>query len=63
MSVKETLKIIILVQKAFNLDPKNFLIAEENGYGYAHNLGKVQRSRKWADIEIQIILKNARGYV
>ena len=51
-----------LVQKAIEIDPKNFLIAD---YGnlYAYNLGRYKEAEKWADLEIQNNPENSRGYV
>jgi len=51
-----------LVQKAIEIDPKNFSIAD-GGYIYAYNLGRYKEAEKWADLEIQNNPENSRGYV
>jgi serine/threonine protein kinase len=51
-----------LTQDAFELDPKNFLIAWQAA-NFAENLGRYKEVEKWADIEIQNNPENAHGYV
>jgi non-specific serine/threonine protein kinase len=50
-----------LTKDAFELDPKNFLIAWQAAKS-AENLGRYKEAEKWADIEIQNNPENAHGY-